>query len=38
MIGGAALFLVGGVTQSLALLGLGVVLLLGPWATSRSRA
>lgn len=38
LIGGPALLLAGAVTQSLALLGLGVVLLLGPWAVSRCRA
>lgn len=38
LIGGPALVLAAVVTQSLALLGLGVVVLLGPWAISRSRA
>ena len=37
-IAGPALLLLGGVTQSLGILGLGLVLWLGPWALARSRA
>ena len=37
-IAGAALLLLGGVTQSLGILALGLVLWLGPWALARSRA
>ncbi len=38
LIGGPALLLVGGFTQSLGLLALGLIVWLGPWALTRSRA
>jgi rhodanese-related sulfurtransferase len=38
LIGGPALLLAGGATQSLGLLALGLVIWLGPWALERSRA
>lgn len=36
-VGGPALLLVGGATQSLGLLALGLVVWIGPWALERSR-
>lgn len=38
LIGGSVLVLMGGATQSLGLLALGLVVSLGPWALTRSRA
>ncbi|WP_235299896.1 rhodanese-like domain-containing protein [Synechococcus sp. GFB01] len=38
LLGGPALLIAAGLTQSLGLLGLGLVVLLGPWALARSRA
>lgn len=38
LVGGPVLLLMGGVTQSLGLLALGLVVWLGPWVVARSRA